>query len=352
MYPGLLDEATERFDAVGLGMPWLACLGNHEGLVQGTSLPTETVSAIAVGDRKAVAAPHDLDLERNVERFVHEPEAFLAGPSRTVTPDPERRLFTRRSFVQAHLDAEGSPRGHGFTPENLEAGTAYFVYDAVPGVRLVVLDTANPGGSHDGSVGTGQAAWLEERLIEVHASYTDRAGSLVNTDNEDRLVVVCSHHGLETLTNDLALSSPFDPDAEDLPRVLGPALREMFHRFANVVLWVSGHTHEHHAIARPDPQGRTAGFWEVSTGAVADWPVQSRLIELVDNGNGTLSVFTTLVDHSAPLDPTDAEGIWRLASIHRELAANDPHRGVSSVAAGEPSDRNVELVLPLPTAAP
>jgi hypothetical protein len=113
---------------------------------------------------------------------------------------------------------------------------------------------------------------------------------------------------------------------------------------------VSGHTHEHHAIGRPDPQGRTAGFWEVSTGAIADWPVQSRLIELVDNGNGTRSAVTTVVDHSAPTDATDAEGLWRLASIHRELAANDPHRGMSSVAAGEPSDRTVELVLPSPYA--
>jgi metallophosphoesterase (TIGR03767 family) len=349
-YPGLLAEATERFDGAGLGMSWLACLGNHEGLLQGTSLPTEAMRAIAVGDRKAVATPPDLDLERNVDRFVHEPEAFLAGPSRTVTPDPERRLFTRTSFVQAHLDARGSPRGHGFTPENLERGTAYYVYDAVPGVRLVVLDTANPGGSYEGSIGARQAAWLEERLAEVHADYLDPAGELVQTGNEDRLVVVCSHHGLETLTNDLALSSPFDSGAEDHPRVLGPALREMLHRFANVVLWVSGHTHEHHAIARPDPQGRTAGFWEVSTGAIADWPVQSRLIELVDNGNGTLSVFTTLVDHSAPPDPKDAEGLWRLASIHREVAANDPHRGMSSLAAGEPSDRNVELVVPFPYA--
>ena len=347
-YPGLLAEATQRFDAAGLGMPWLACFGNHEGLVQGTSLPTEAVRAIAVGDRKAVAAPPDLDLERSVDRFVSEPEAFLAGRSRAVTPDPGRRLFTRGGFVQAALDAEGSPRGHGFTPENLEHGTAYYVYDAVPGVRLVVLDTANPGGFYQGSVGARQVAWLEERLAEVHAEYLDRDGDVVQSGREDRLVVVFSHHGLETLTNDLALSEPFDPGAEDLPRVLGPALRELLHRFSNVVLWVSGHTHEHHAIARPDPQGRTGGFWEVSTGAIADWPVQSRLVELFDNGNGTLSVFTTLVDHSAPPDPTEAEGLWRLASIHREVAANDPYSGTSSVAAGDPTDRNVELVVRLP----
>jgi hypothetical protein len=47
---------------------------------------------------------------------------------------------------------------------------------------------------------------------------------------------------------------------------------------------------------------------------------------------------------------SDAEGPWRMASIHREVAANDPHRGMSSVAAGEPTDRNVELVVSSPYA--
>jgi hypothetical protein len=82
--------------------------------------------------------------------------------------------------------------------------------------------------------------------------------------------------------------------------------------------------------------------------AIADWPVQARVIELVANGDRSLSIFGTLVDHAAPPDPADAEGLWRLASIHRELAANDPHRGWDSPASGEATDRNVELVVPAP----
>jgi hypothetical protein len=209
------------------------------------------------------------------------------------------------------------------------------------------LDTANPGGFYEGSIGARQAEWLERRLAEVHRSYVDADGRRVETSNADRLVVICSHHGLDTLTNDLALA---DPDgADDLPRLIGPAVRSMLHRFPNVVLWLSGHTHEHHAIPRPHPSGGS-GFWEVSTGAIADWPVQARAIELVDNVDGSLSIFGTLVDHAAPPDPGDAEGIWRLASIHREVAANDPHRGWGSTAAGDVTDRNVELVLPFPFA--
>lgn len=344
-YPNLLDDARKAFDAAGLDLPWLACFGNHEGLIQGTSLSTAAVRSIATGARKAEAAPPGLDLEANVDRFVSEPESFLEGPSRPVTADPARRLFSRREFVQAHLRAPGSPSGHGFTAENLRDGTAYYVHDATPEVRFIVLDTANPGGFYEGSIGARQAEWLEQRLAEVHRSYVDAGGRRVETANADRLVVICSHHGLDTLTNDLALA---DPDgADDLPRLLGPDVRSIVHRFPNVVLWLSGHTHEHHAIARPDPSG-VSGFWELSTGAVADWPVQARAVELVDNVDGSLSIFGTLIDHGATLDPADGEGIWRLASIHRELAANDPHRGWDSAAAGDVTDRNVELVVPAP----
>lgn len=347
-YPGLLDGALAPFDAAGLLLPWLGCFGNHEGLIQGTAIPTATLRELIVGDRKPVALPGDLDPAARMDDFVRAPESFLGGPSRRVTPDAARRPITRRGFVEAHLRARGSPAGHGFTAENLEAGTAYYVYDDVPGVRLVCLDTTNPGGFYEGSIGAAQLAWLKQRLVEVHSRYFGTDGRQVEGGGEDRLVVLFSHHGLETLTNPLAHPNPLEPD--DLPRVLAPEVETLLHRFPNLVLWLNGHTHEHRVFARPDPLRRTPGFWEVSTGSLMDWPVQARLVELVDDGNGTISIVCTVLDHAAPPHPDDAVGVWHLASIHRELAANDPHRGVGSDAAGGPSDRNVELVLPAPPA--
>ncbi|HXF71995.1 MAG TPA: TIGR03767 family metallophosphoesterase [Actinomycetota bacterium] len=346
-YPGLLDEAAGAFDAEGLRLPWLACFGNHEGLVQGTAIPTDAVRRIMAGDRKAVALPEGLDPAAEVDRFVVEPERFLSGAARRVPPDPGRRPITRRDFVAAHLDAPGSPPGHGFTEENLERGTAYYVHD-LPGVRLVCLDTTNPGGFYDGSVGARQLAWLEERLAEVHSRHLDADDRWVGGGGEDRLVVVFSHHNLETLTNPRAEPNPLE--ADDLPRVLAPEVERLLHRFPNVVLWLNGHTHEHRIRPRPDPAGRTAGFWEVTTGALADWPSQARLVELVDEGNGFLAVVCTVVDHAAPPHPDDAQGVLRLAAIHRELAANDPFRGADGDAAGGPGDRNAELLLPAPPA--
>ena len=63
---------------------------------------------------------------------------------------------------------------------------------------------------------------------------------------------------------------------------------------------------------------------------------------------GTLSIFTTMVDHDAPLtfegDLTDS---MQLAALGRELAANDWAEN-PSMRRGSPLDRNTELLLPAP----
>lgn len=68
-----------------------------------------------------------------------------------------------------------------------------------------------------------------------------------------------------------------------------------------------------------------------------DWPPQCHLIEVVNNHDGTLSIFATMVDH----------GGGRLLTLARELMGNDPQTGFSH-GTGEEADRNVELVLAHP----
>lgn len=84
------------------------------------------------------------------------------------------------------------------------------------------------------------------------------------------------------------------------------------------------------------------------TAAHVDWPQQSRIVELVDNRDGTISIFGTLVDHAGPASPgTPAPGaVLDLASWSRELAFNDPQ--AKAKALGEDADRNVELMLRAP----
>ena len=335
--PGLLERALREFPAAGLSIPWLSCFGNHEALNQGVGTPTAGIAQALVGSSKPLALPDIFDHDQALELFTERPEAFLAGPARTVTADPGRRPITRQDFIEAHFRPGARPVGHGFSEQNRLDGTAYYVHDT-PAVRLIALDTNCLAGGAAGCLDHQQARWLEARLAEVHSAHLGPAGTEVRTGHEDRLVIVFSHHGTDTLTN----TRHSGPGGE--PLFSGADLLALLHRFPNVVLWLNGHTHTNAVRARRDPTGPARGFWEVTTCAIADWPCQTRVVELLNAGRH-LSIVCTMVDHDSPLAPSSLETSDDLAALHRELAANVPLGGAGSARAGAPLDRNVELLI-------
>jgi metallophosphoesterase (TIGR03767 family) len=337
-HPGLLAMAMRAFTSDGLGMPWLSCFGNHEALNQGVGRITPALARALTGDRKPLALPGDFDHNRALELFTDQPEAFLAGPAATITPDPDRRPVARGEFVAAHFRPGSRPSGHGFTEQNRRDGTAYYAHDT-PAARLIALDTSCAAGGADGCVDHDQARWLEARLAEAHSSYRGRDGQTVRTGHEDRLVILFSHHGIDTLTN-ARVPHPH-PGGE--PSLQAANVLALLHRFGNVVLWLNGHTHTNAVRARRDPDQPGRGFWEVTTCAIVDWPCQARLVEITDSG-GWLSISCTMVDHDTPVaPPRSVQTAADLASLHRELAANMPLIGADSQRSGVAADRNVEL---------
>jgi hypothetical protein len=135
----------------------------------------------------------------------------------------------------------------------------------------------------------------------------------------------------------------------------------LFLRHRSVVTFIDGHEHLNHIV----PYGRTTagasdgGFWEITTASHIDWPQQSRLLDLFDNRDGTLSIFSTVLDHTFFLQGkvpkgtfVDAAGVANLAGISREMAFNDPQADNGedghSDARGTRLDRNVELLLKNP----
>ncbi len=350
-YNGLLTEALKPFTGTGVGMPWYQTFGNHDGLMQGNAPQDPVLEQIAVGALKVMGAPPGLDPCDSFEILRSNPSAlFAGGPAFPVTADANRRIVSRPEYIDEHFRTTGTPVGHGFTTANRAAGTAYYAIDTYPGFRLISLDTVNPGGYADGSIGSTQFAWLLERLAEVHGTYLDENGAPVNTENADKLVILFSHHGLRSLNNPLITPDPVDLGSWDFPRVMADEIEAALHRFPNVIAWVDGHTHNN--IVQPRPGG-TGGFWDVGTAAHIDWNSQSRLVEVIDNGDRTLSIVCTMIDHAAPIVPGGGDPVMKLASIHRELAANDFQRGFyRGAGAGTPQDRNVELVIRAPFAIP
>jgi hypothetical protein len=111
-----------------------------------------------------------------------------------------------------------------------------------------------------------------------------------------------------------------------------------------VVGWLNGHTHLNQILAHTAANG---GFWEITTASCIDFPQQQQVVEIVDNRDGTLSLFTTVLDHASPAVP-GTSGNWAdLASRSREFAAND-WAETPMMRRGSPLDRNTELLMPAP----
>ncbi len=324
--PGLLDAARAPFTPEGLDMPWFSVFGNHDGLVQGNFPQNLQLSLLSTGILKIMSTPAGLSPAELINSLMTGDilgivQSLALTPAvRIVTPDTSRKLLTRKQVVEQHF-VNGD--GHGFTSENRSKGTAYYTFDRGDNVRFIVLDTVNPNGYSDGSIDKDQFAWLEAVL----------------NSSAGKAVVVCSHHTSWTMKNTLiAVGGEFQL------RISGAKVLERLLGHNEVVAWVNGHTHKNTVLAHTRPGG--GGLWEINTASHIDWPQQSRLIEICDNGDGSLSIFATMVDHAGPVAGGTGNSL-ALAGLGRELAANDPQNRTDS-GRGQVIDRNVELLVAKP----
>lgn len=342
-YPGLMDRAQRPFPASGLAVPSYLVFGNHDALVQGNQAANAGVEQVATGCTKT-----------------------MEGLPALVPPDPRRRFVSKAQFKQVFRDGAQAD-GHGFglvdpAEEKASNGAAgYYSFVPVKGLRMIALDTVCEGGVTGpcaaGNLDDPQFQWLKGELQEATAA--------------DQLVILFSHHAIPSLTADVPdeaappCAGP-DPHGHDVnpgcdldPRAstpihLGDDMVALLHRYPHVVAWVAGHSHLNDVTPYPGDDGH--GFWSVRVAAEADWPQQARLLQLFDNGDGTLSLFGTIVDHAgaatAPAAGTAAAGLTPgdLASIGRTLAYNDAQTGGRACTPepcgeGGPEDRNVELLI-------
>jgi metallophosphoesterase (TIGR03767 family) len=350
--PGLLDAARAPFQPIGVGLPWYTAYGNHDGLVQGNVPRTPLLQSLATGPLKLtslppsiLAQPLNVQIGFVIALLQQDPSAInlelTEGGHRLVTPDPDRRIVDRATTVAEHFATTGTPVGHGFTAANVRASTAYYTFD-VGQVRGVVLDSVVSAGGPDGSLDPAQFAWLEAQLQAVSSRWLSPSGQVVTRPGRsDKYAVIFSHHTVGTMTN--------VPSGSD--RIGGAEVAALLLRYPNVILWVNGHTHRNQVLsyARAGGAPVPGGFWELNTAAHIDWPEQSRIVEIVDNRDGTLSIFGTIVDHSGPLAGA-LTSTSSVAGLSRELSAND-WQDRTDVRRGGIEDRNVELLVPAPFAA-
>ncbi len=375
LYPGLMDRAQQPFEAAGLTVPSYVSVGNHDGLVQGNAAANASYESVATGCVKpmspAVTDPQTLGGALAALSPDGLQSLLLTSPQSLtlVPPDPNRRYVSKEQYKQVFIESPQAD-GHGFglvDPAELTASNgaaSYYAWSPAPGFRFVSLDTVSEAGvvgpSADGNIDDPQYQWLR--------------GVLEDATAKGQLVVLFSHHAIPSLTStvsdetappctgpdshghDTNPGCDVDPRSSE-PIHLGADMEHLLFEFPNAIAWIAGHSHVNSVEPHANPSGR-GGFWSIRVAAEADWPQQGRLVEFFDNGDGTLSIFGTIVDHAsqatapAPGPAADFDSS-QLASVGRTLSYNDTQSGARACdpdpcGEGQADDRNVELLVGVP----
>lgn len=337
--PGLLNAAvSQTVTSPGLAVPWYAVFGNHDTLLNGFAPIDSGLRALATGDRKAdnwqalgEVYLRGMGQDGSVfNRLTNDiwTQQGLDARMRHVTADGERKLFEQLDFISAHLNSPATPGpvGHGFTQDNLTTGQTYWAADLNSQFRVFGLDTCNQTAGADGAVPEDQFNWLKAGLAQAQ--------------QEKKMAIVLSHH------NSVTLENAAEPVIGGQTLYHADEFISMLREFPNMVAWVNGHTHINTIRPHGDAQGR--GFWEITSASCVDYPQQQQLLEFVDNRDGTMSIFVTVLDHAAPAKWSKNDFSQSgLASLSRELSANDWIEN-PPMRIGSPLDRNTELLLNAP----
>ena len=313
--PGPGNDPKDPFDPVAFPAPWLYVPGNHDVLVVGISLPDARLTEAAVGT-DPVGGTRDYT------------RRWGAVTTSAVPADPERRLLERGDITAALLaDTAGAgPVGHGYPSDPDVSLGANYVYDAIDGLlRIVALDTSDDTGGSEGLV---RRATVDGFLIPA----------LEQAETDGVLVLLASHHSTTSIdVYRSQLGTDVVPDAvppEELERIVAS--------HANVIAWLVGHSHDNRVRAIAGADAEHPGYWEIMTSAIADWPGQARLVELVDNGDGTISIFATIVDYTEESC---------MEQRFRRLLAMEWAAGWADEVSADPLDHNVELLRAIPPSA-
>ena len=362
-YEGMMDRAQAPFQAEGLQVPSYVLFGNHDGEVQGSVAAVGAHERVATGCLKPLVqapgpgTPFDTLNPAALESMLAtDPNSVMQVP-----PDPRRQFVDKEQFKQVF--AGGQSDDHGFAHVDAaelaasNGAASYYSWSPKPGLRFIALDTMSEAGNladfANGNIDNPQFLWLARELErartrgELVVAFGHHASGSLTATSPDELAPPCTvddEHGHDV-----------NPGCDRDPRPSSPIhgggdLVALFHAHPNVIAYVAGHSHENRVQPFRRPGG---GFWEIKSPAISDWPPQHRLIEVMDNRDGSLSIFGTMLDHDSPVEappsgtPAADMSPSTLASAGRTFTWND-HDQNREASAGARSDRNVELLLPDP----
>ncbi|CAA0081914.1 3',5'-cyclic adenosine monophosphate phosphodiesterase CpdA [Halioglobus japonicus] len=323
--PGPNNDYNDPFVSIGIQSPWYAALGNHDVLHIGGFGPIdEALRAGAVGDHLYKGSVLSNIFAGSVAGDTVDRQLILS-PEVYIPADANRLPLYQAEVIQTLHDAPGEPVGHGFTQSDVDNNRGYYSTfpDPAKPIKMIVLDTtdannATIGIAHLGSMDSVQFAWLQEELA---AAATQK-----------ELVIVVSHHRLG--------------DFHDQSEVPAANVKALLSSSENVILHLTGHGHGNRKALKT--VSGSNGYWELMTASTVDFPLQSRAVELVDEGNGHLSIYVTNFDHNSQ-DNTLASEARQLAAGRKVFGTNGTYRDIAAVWAVDSQAQNLLLRVELPT---
>jgi 3',5'-cyclic AMP phosphodiesterase CpdA len=321
---GAGNDHSDPFVADGIGVPWYAVMGNHETLYNGGfAMIDDELRQAAVGE-----ALYDFILFENGFRDGSTVDGDVVTEG-TTPADPLRIPLRRHEVLERLFDSAGEPAGHGLAESDVVEGRGYFSVHPLPErpVRLVSLDTVN---SEPTVIGLGSKGWMEDEQLGWLMAELDAA------EAANELVIVMSHHR----PIDFSESSP----------VPGGEVVAVLSTSPNVVLHVVGHGHRNEAALLPDElPDPPSGYWELMLASTVDFPMHSRILELVDDGNGYLSIYATNIEHNSPVDSLAHEA-RRLAAAKRAFGTVTEDNDVEAFWQADVLAQNMVAHIRLPDA--
>jgi len=372
----IVELANEPFWAHGIRkgqrrIKWYTLPGNHDVKPQGTSPNqrawNEFLNEYNQGHTKIMEPMDPEDQQKACEGDYSDPAFYqdiFTNPqyTRTVPADNRRRMFiNRHGWAKEHFKTTGRPKGHGYNERRCRNKEGKLLerlcYSFTQGkFHFIGLDSNPDEGLETGNIDKPQWQWLKRELRRNSTFWYRKNGKKVRAikpGHRNKMIVVFAHHPVVSMNN-----------TETEGGRTGRQFVRLLLRFPNVVMNANGHTHQNRIWARRNKKLGTQ-YWEVNTSAIADYPTQSRTIEIANNHDGTLSFYAVVFNADVEINPrgidwhaddhtheTELAGEERninedwLASFGQEVLFYDPQQDLGKI--GRPSDRNVELLLPAP----
>jgi len=266
----------------------------------------------------------DIDDRFDLMTLVNDTPEDPSDDGVAITADPDRVFMRHELMVPLLYDT-----GHGFADNNgdkqvtAQDGGYYRVeWSMTDGegdipLRVLVLDSGEITHYDEGGFTPQQLNWLQSELDQAVVDQV--------------LVVVANHHYNEAIPHE------------------GEQLRAMLNACPNVIAHLVGHGHINRIVARPaENSDPLYGYWEVETAAGIEFPNQGRIVEIVDNRDGTGTIYVTLYDLISLVGDDSDE----LAALARELSFDDILRrgydGGDFGGRGTANDRNRGLLFQMP----